>query len=106
MGITLRTLIDMITRVVVQLMGTPPGTIRTCTTGIANPFTAAVITAATPIKSRCGIDPISDLLPFDRLLHGGAKQSAKPERTATSWIATFQFQKRSQYFLSALKRFL
>jgi hypothetical protein len=60
MGITLRMVTDMITRVV-PLTDTALGITRTCTTGIVSPFTAAAITAATaiPIENHRGLDLIS-----------------------------------------------
>ena len=68
MGITLRMVTNMITRVV-PLMDTSLGITRTCTIGIVSPFTAAAITAAmpTPIKNHRGVDLISDVLPFGPL---------------------------------------
>jgi hypothetical protein len=55
----------MITRVVpltdlaLGLTDTALGITHTCTTGIVSPFTAAAITAATPIKDHRGLDLIS-----------------------------------------------
>ena len=59
---------NMITRVVL-LTGTALGTTRTCTIGIVSPFTAVAILAAFP--NHRGVDLISDVLPFGRLLYGG-----------------------------------
>ena len=60
MGITLRMVTDMITRVVL-LTDTALGIIRTCTTGIVSLFTAAAIGAATatPIENHRSLDLIS-----------------------------------------------
>jgi len=60
LGITLRMVIDMIPRVV-PLTDTAQDIIRTCTTGIVSPFTAAAITAATPtpIEDHRGLDSLS-----------------------------------------------
>ena len=60
-GITLRMVTNMITRVV-PLTHTALDITRTCTTGIVSPFTAAAITAATatPIEDHRGLDLISE----------------------------------------------
>lgn len=80
-GITLRMVTNMITRVV-PLTDTPPGITRTCTTGIVSPFMAAAITAAmaTPIEDHRGLDLISDVLPFGRLWYGGAERDQQYNR--------------------------
>jgi len=64
-GITLRMVINMITRVV-PLTDTAVGITRTCTIGIVSPFTAAAISAASLVKNHRGVDLISDVLPFGR----------------------------------------
>src|SRR6516165_5145759 len=77
MGITLRMVTNMITRVV-PLTATALGITRTCTIGIVSPFTDAVITAAataTPIRDHPGTDLISDVLPFGRHATGYAVTS-------------------------------
>ncbi len=60
LGITLRMVTNMITRVV-PLTDTALCITRTCPTGIVSPFAAAAITAATatPIEDHRGLDLIS-----------------------------------------------
>jgi hypothetical protein len=87
MGLTLRMVTNMITRVV-PLRDTALGITRTCTIGIVSPFTDAAITAALwrvdglpsvrlalssqsceirPRHDKRGVDLISDALPFGGL---------------------------------------
>jgi hypothetical protein len=91
MGLTLRMVTNMITRVV-PLTDTALGIIRTCTIGIVSPFTDAAITAALwrvdglpsvhlplssqsceirPRKDHLGIDLISDAIPYGGLWYAG-----------------------------------
>ena len=80
MGITLRMVTKMITRVV-PLTDTAVGITRTCTIGIVSPFTAAAISAASPVKNHRRVDLISDLLPVADYYMAEGRRSAMQSDT-------------------------
>jgi len=70
-GITLHMVTNLITKVVPH---TDTGVVitRTCTIGTVSPFTAAAISAASPVKDHRCVDLSSDVLSVGRHATGGA----------------------------------